>query len=217
MTRKLIVILAMLVGLVSGTWAAQLAEIKFVEGIVPNYYEYDANENPKHKFWCGHASLKMMADYSLGEYKTLTEIHEAMKLNSSYYRNKKVCGSWYCARLYDIEMALCSSNRGSYHVPKYNVVREDVPNTTTFFNIIKQQILNNRPIIADSRFDVSFGHFYVIVGYMYAKDSVDSINNVTLYLRDSIKSNSIHEKWDTKVKLVDFWKKMNLKQVIYVK
>ena len=36
--------LTLLVGLVSSAWATQLAEIKFVDGVVSHYYEYDSYE-----------------------------------------------------------------------------------------------------------------------------------------------------------------------------
>lgn len=183
---------------------------EFVSGVVPHYYEYDAAENPTKYYWCGHTALKMAGEYVTGEYKQLDDLHTTMLGNSSYYRLKKVCGDKYCARLYDLYMAAYYSQNNGYG--KTSSVLRSVPDADVFLQKVKDGVINDLPPIADSNFDISFGHFYVIVGYSEKATSEDTI----IYLRDAYKRNPVNEKWDVKTTIAEFMDGMNTKQFLFV-
>ena len=206
--KKIILVAVILMGvLVSGAFATP----KFIDGKVNHYYEFNSYENPDRNWWCGHTALKMAAEYVTGEYKSLGMIHYAMIQNSSYYANNSVCGSHFCSRLYDIEMAAQSSNPGSYNRP--NTVRRSVSTKQLFLQKVKDGVINDLPPIADSRFDVSVGHFYVIVGY----DEKPNIDDTIIYLMDPLEKYPRVSNWDKTTTLKNFWENMDTKQFVFVK
>lgn len=183
----------------------------FVSGTVPHYYQKDSTENPLGKYWCGHTALKMAADYVSGQYKGLDELHDIMKLNSAHYRDAKVCGTPYCARLYDLYMAAQSTKHGSYG--QYNSVLRSVPDADVFLQKVKDGVINDLPPVAESNFDIFFGHFYVIVGY----DEKSTAEDTVIYLRDPIKKNPVNTNWDTKTTIGEFIAGMYTRQFLFVK
>ncbi len=204
--KKILLIVVMVGSLVSCAFAEQ----HFVNSIVPHYYEWDKNENPNDKYWCGHAALKMAGEYVTGDYKRLDDLHVTMWYNSSYYRDKKVCGSMYCSRLYDLYMAAKYSQYNGYG--KAGSVLRSVPDAEIFLQKVKDGVVNNLPPIADSSFEVSFGHFYVIVGY----EEKDTDENSVIYLRDPIKPNPINTEWDTKTTVKKFLAGMSTRQFLFI-
>lgn len=191
-------------------FSVNLYAAEFVSGTVPHYYEWDSNENPYDKYWCGHAALKMAGEYVTGEYKRLDDLHNTMLYNSSYYRDKKVCGDQYCARLYDLYMAAKYSQYNGYG--KSGSVLRSVPDPDVFLQKVKDGVINNLPPIADSNFDVAFGHFYVIVGYEEKSTAEDTI----IYLRDPIKVYPINTNWDIKTTISTFIAGMDTRQFLFV-
>jgi len=59
---------------------------------VPHFYEFNTQENPNHYGWCGHAALKITAQYVTGQVKSLQQIHSPLFWNNrADYRNNAQC------------------------------------------------------------------------------------------------------------------------------
>ena len=201
MTKKLIVILAMLVGLVSGAWAG---EYKFVKSQVWPAYEFNENENPKQYYWCGHTSLQVVAKYKTGEYKRLYDIHKIFLKNSPRgYAADNYCynGNHWCAKLQDLYWAAKLTKNNGYGAK--NTYLKVAYNYKQFFSYLKQGIKNDIPVIVPSMYYYgNAGHFWIITGYYYN----GSFANTTLYLRDVAEEYPIYpQKYDKQVKLKYFF------------
>lgn len=201
----------------------------FVSGVVPYYYEFDAIENPKSNFWCGHAALKAVGVYITGKQKTLGALHDTFRLNSpGGYAKDNNCLSTsvhWCAKLQDLEWAATKSQYGGYG--RSNSVRRDInrgtatnPNYSGFYAQIKAGVNANYPAIIASRWYYSdAGHFFIVTGY---KDGAD-VKSSYLYLRD-VAAPPVYgpiARYDKTVTVKNFFDKTvngnNLIQILYMK
>lgn len=98
-------------------------------------------------------------------------------------------------------------------IEKSNSVLRSVPGADVFLQKVKDGVINNLPPIADSNFDVEFGHFYVIVGY----DEKSMTEDTIIYLRDPIKEYPVNTDWDIKTTIVTFMSGMDTRQFLFVK
>lgn len=188
--------------------SSAFAEAKFMKNTVPHYYQY--TNAPSGVYACGHTALKSAAKYVSGIDKSLSDLHSTMWYNSAEYRNK-TCKPNFCARLLDLEYAAKLSQNGGYGL--VNTVRRSVPDYTALLAKVKDGVINDLPPVAESRWDISFGHFYVIVGYEDTGDAATSI----LYLRDVLQSSPTYVKYDTYTTVQNFHDNMDTKQVLFVK
>lgn len=196
-----------------------MAKPVFIDGVVPHYYQW--NGSPSRVYACGHAALQSAGDYVKGQYYSLSNLHTIMYRNSSSGYGAKRCsnGTIYCASLYDLDMAANSHKNGGYgthyqYSSRYSGLR-DVPTPERLLQKVKDGIQHKTPPIAPSNWDISYGHFYVIVGY----DQKANLDDTILYLRDPYKSRAVYTKYDVKTTLKNFHDHMDgyKKQVLFVK
>lgn len=184
------------------------SETRFMKNTVPHNYQF--TDSPAEVYACGHAALKSAAKYVSGIDKSLSDLHTTMWYNSEVYRNK-TCPPNFCARLLDLEYAAKLSQNNGYGL--VNTVRRSVPDYESLLKRIKDGVINDLPPIAESTWDISFGHFYVIVGYQDTGDPATSI----VYLRDVLQSSPTYVKYDTSTTIQNFHDNMNTKQILFVK
>lgn len=202
--KKLFLVLVAVVGLVSGVFGSQ----HFIAGTVPHYYEF-GSENPQGSthtyYWCGHTALKSVGKYITGQGKTLTQIHNTFRYNSSGYRADNYCDNssvHWCAKLQDLYWAVQKNQNGGYG--KINSVIISVSSYSTFLTKVKDGFINNIPIIVPSNWYYGdAGHFWIIVGYedSYTGKDEDTI----IFLRDVAQSSPTYKKYDKEVPLKEFF------------
>jgi len=218
------VALGILLAMTSSVHAERVSLSPYVQ----HAYEFDPNENPTQKYWCGHAALKMVtrwvapANISI---PTLGAIDSVFKANSpgGYALNRcpggGINGNGWCASLYDIVTAAKKnygmSSAGNVTVPKK--LTNGNPNYAGMLAKIQDSILNRRsPLVTFANWDLGqpgnmgtsnpIGHAYVIVGYN--TDGATDPGDAYIFLRDSSQAYATGPEMDDWWKLRDFMRMM---------
>ncbi|MFZ4461484.1 MAG: C39 family peptidase [Patescibacteria group bacterium] len=190
---------------------------------VTHAYEFDPNENPTQKYWCGHTALKMVTRWINKDkpVPTLSDIHSVFLTNSpgQYAMNRcpggGINGNGWCASLYDILTAAKKNynmpSAANVTVPK--VTATGAPNHAGFLAKIQDAILNrNSPIVTFANWDLGkpgnmgttnpIGHAYVIVGYN--TDGATNPGDAYVFVRDSSQAYQSGPEMDDWWKVRDF-------------
>jgi len=190
MTKKLIVILAMLVGLVSGALAVEsiysndgklktegLYKNKFYVKLfekndstkifylmqkIPHYSEYDKGENPSQYNWCGYAAMKSAVKGVLNKYASLDSFAKA-SLNAGY--TSSYSDDIYIHHLYYISYDKVKFD-GIYIKNHLKFVNGEIKSSSDLFKNVISSVLKTKGavVIPYSDYYGYPGHFYVIVG-----------------------------------------------------
>ncbi len=192
---------------------------KFVEGTVPHFYEFDSVQNPNKYYWCGHASLKMVAEYislrknGKANIKTLSQLHETFKKNSpnGYATNTYVKGLW-AANLMDLDYAARLTQNNGYGLSDGRLSNKDIskldvnknPNYSFLFQKMKDGVNLNYPPIVSTYTGNLVGHFMVVVGY----EEKTTVENSILYIRDCLYVSPVYKNYEHSMTVKDFYQRI---------
>ncbi len=183
---------------------------------LPHFWEFDPTENPPvngiSKYACGHAALKVAAQYVSGKSITIPELHTYFSANYQTYALDQRCGQndwhkgYFCANLYDMEAAAkrqlnLPNSKLHLESPRYI---NGLPNYAAFLQKVKDGVRNNFPVITSSGWqgNMSWGHMFVIVGFN--TDNTSRPEDAWLFIRDVKDQTATSKEMDDWVTVKEF-------------
>lgn len=205
-------------------WDNASAQAKFAR-LVPHYYEFNTTENPNKYWYCGHTSLKVVAQVVAGSTKKLEDIHNIFKANSPGNYGKTFSTTNRSSSLYDLYLAASSTVNNSYG--RTESVLRSFDTKEDFYNKVMGGINATYPAIFASKvFNIenstpgNTGHFYVITGYKTIKDCTSGAIDYSksqLYLRDVYKPNAVYTSYDVAVSVDRLYSYKNGSKMLFMK
>ena len=114
--------------------------------------------------------------------------------------------------------AASNQNGGSWNYNFPLSSSETIYSKAHFFQRVQDGVDNHKPMLIPSYYDISYGHFYAVVGYevkYYSNGSIN-YNNSKVYLRD-VSDSSPGVWYETEAKVSTFYNARNGNKVLFVR